>query len=165
MKHLLFVTVSALFWQLALQPALAQHLLFDAQHHPHQSSPDSLVSLVNQLKLKGTIHAISPDDIVFSGKKSKEKSILEENKTILRQYFPEHTNGGTSINFKIAHPEQSAAIDQGILFNPPQKRVPAGIVIKPLRDVDPAMIHDPGPAPQRMGLRKNLQIHRKKNQP
>jgi hypothetical protein len=43
-------------------------------------------------------------------------------------------------------PDDAAALDPGILYNPLESHQPTGIVIKPLREIDPVMTHDPGPA-------------------
>lgn len=164
MNNLLLLTLGTILWQLLLLPVVAQKPPLDARHPLIKTVPDSLAVLKNRVDLQDLRYAISPDDAVFSGKKSQEKRWRRENKAFLLKHVYERMNGVTGSHVEQMSPEQAAAIDQGILFNPDETRVPAGIVISPLRDVDPAMVHDPGPFQEKTPIKRNIFLPRKKNQ-
>lgn len=165
MNNLLFISLGLILWQLPLQSALAQHSLFDAQRSLQMTSPTSLAFLKNQLDLEDIRYAISPDDTVFSGKKSEEKRLLRENNAFMFRHFHKRINGATGLNAEQMSPEQAAAVDQGILFNPAETHTPAAIVITPLHNVDPAMIHNPGPMQERTAIERNILLLPEKKQP
>ncbi len=134
-----------LFWSSAL-PLLAQVYSFQ-RALPLQASR-SFIPQDSFPAQKQPLYRISPDDTTGIWKKDMQKSPFVLFKGTPSPALP----GGKTLYRWLPEAEknarEAAAIDPGILYNPSERQQPAGIVIRPLRDIDPRMTIDPGPARQ-----------------